>query len=148
MQEHRIIFNGDWGTMFWAPKLWQPEGGPYSARALHNFVDLLAEHRVDTFAISPNTQLAWYPSKAVPTALDEYTRGDQRWAKWFRSCPPETNIAMMDRYLDLLEADVDWMAETVLACKQRQIAPWASVRAPPPEKCATGATRSFCFQAL
>ncbi|MBT3344060.1 MAG: hypothetical protein HN712_27655 [Gemmatimonadetes bacterium] len=128
MQEHRIIFNGDWGTMFWAPKLWQPEGGPYSARALHNFVDLLAEHRVDTFAISPNTQLAWYPSKAVPTALDEYTRGDQRWAKWFRSCPPETNIAMMDRYLDLLEADVDWMAETVLACKQRQIAPWASVR--------------------
>lgn len=126
--QHNVIFNGDWGAMFWAPNLWQPEGGPYSARALHSFVELLADSGVDTYAISPNTQLAWYPSKAVPTALDDYTRGDQRWARWFRSCPDETNIAMMDRYLDLLDAGIDWMAETVSACKQRGIAPWASVR--------------------
>ncbi|MBT4608546.1 MAG: hypothetical protein HOM68_11510 [Gemmatimonadetes bacterium] len=126
--KHQVIFNGDWGAMFWAPNLWQPEGGPYSARALHSFVELLAENQVDTYAISPNTQLAWYPSKVVPTALDDYTRGDKRWARWFRSCPDETNIAMMDRYLDLLEAGVDWMAETIVACKQRQVTPWASVR--------------------
>ena len=124
----QVIFNGDWGAMFWAPNLWQPEGGPYSARALHSFVELLAENQVDTFAISPNTQLAWYPSKVVPTALDGYTRGDKRWARWFRSCPDETNLAMMDRYLDLLEAGVDWMAETIVACEQRQITPWASIR--------------------
>ena len=78
--------------------------------------------------ISPNTQVAWYPSKAVPTALDEYTRGDQRWAHWFRAHPPETNIAMMDHYLDLLEAGVDWLAETIEASKQRAISPWISVR--------------------
>lgn len=125
---NQVIYNGDWGAMFWAPGLWQPEGGPYSARALHRFVELLADSQVDTYAISPNTQLAWYPSKAVPTALDDYTRGDERWAHWFRSCPPETNIAMMDRYLDLLEAGVDWLAETITACRQHQITPWVSLR--------------------
>ena len=128
LSTHRVVFNGDWGAMFWAPNIWQPEGGPYSAKAIHRFVELLAESRVDTFAISPNTQVAWYPSKAVPTALDNYTRGDQRWAHWFRSCPPETNIAMMDRYLDLVEAGVDWLAEAILACRQREIAPWVSIR--------------------
>ena len=125
---NRVIFNGDWGAMFWAPGLWQPEGGAYSASAIHRFVELLADSRVDTYAISPNTQLAWYPSKAVPTALDDYTRGDPRWNHWFRSCPPATNIAMMDRYLDLLEAGCDWLAEAIAACSQRQITPWVSLR--------------------
>ena len=128
LSAHRVLFNGDWGAMFWAPNLWQPEGGPYSAKAMHRFVELLAKSRVDTFVISPNTQVAWHPSKAVPTALDNYTRGDQHWAHWFRSCPPETNIAMMDRYLDLVEAGVDWLAEAIRACRQREIAPWVSIR--------------------
>lgn len=84
MSAHRVIYNGDWGAMFWAPNLWQPEGGPYSARAMHAFAQLLADSGVDTFAISPNTQIAWYPSQVVPTALDGYSRGDARWAGWFR----------------------------------------------------------------
>ena len=75
---------------------------------MHRFAQLLKDSGVDTFAISPNTQIAWYPSKVVPTALDGYTRGDQRWAHWFRAHPPETNFAMMDHYLDLVEAGVDW----------------------------------------
>ena len=128
LSRHRVIYNGDWGAMFWSPALWQPEGGPYSARAVHSFVDLLADSGVDTFAISPNTQIAWYPSKVVPTALDGYTRGDPAWGRWFRANPPATNLAMLDRYLDLVEAGVDWLAEAIAASRQRGMAPWISVR--------------------
>ena len=128
MSAHRVIYNGDWGAMFWAPNLWQPEGGPYSARAMHAFAQLLADSGVDTFAISPNTQIAWYPSKIVPTALDGYSRGDTRWASWFRAHPTETNLAMMDRYLDLAEEGVDWLTEAIEASHQRGITPWVSVR--------------------
>ena len=42
LSRHRVIYNGDWGAMFWSPALWQPEGGPYSSRAIHSFV----EHRL------------------------------------------------------------------------------------------------------
>ena len=128
MSKHRVIYNGDWGALFWAPAIWQPQGGPYSASAMHSFAQLLSDSGVDTFAISPNTQIAWYPSKVVPSALDGYTRGNERWAHWFRSQPPETNLAMMDRYLDLAEAGVDWLAEVIGACQQRAISPWISVR--------------------
>jgi hypothetical protein len=31
-------------------------------------------------------------------------------------------------YLDLVDAGVDWLAETVKACRRRKIAPWVSVR--------------------
>ncbi len=126
--QHRVVYNGDWGALFWSPNIWQPEGGPYSAKVMHRFAQLLKDSGVDTFAISPNTQIAWYPSKVVPTALDGYTRGDQRWAHWFRAHPPETNFAMMDHYLDLVEAGVDWLAESIKACEEREIAPWISVR--------------------
>ncbi len=95
---------------------------------MHAFAQLLADSGVDTFAISANTQIAWYPSKVVPTALDGYRRGDRRWARWMRSHPPETNLAMMDRYLDLSEAGVDWLATAIAASRQRGIAPWISLR--------------------
>ncbi len=128
LSDHRVIYNGDWGAMFWAPNLWQPQGGSYTAEAIHNFIQLLADSRVDTFAISPNTQIAWYPSRAVPTALDGYSRGDERWSKWMRAHPPHLNLAMMDRYLDLVETGVDWLAEAISASHRRGIAPWISVR--------------------
>ena len=128
LSDHRVIYNGDWGAMFWAPYLWQPQGGSYSAEAIHNFIQLLADSRVDTFAISPNTQIAWYPSRVVPTALDGYSRGDERWSKWMRGRPPHVNLAMMDRYLDLVEAGVDWLAEAISASHRRGIAPWISIR--------------------
>lgn len=35
---------------------------------------------------------------------------------------------MMDRYLDLAEAGVDWLAEAIQACRRREIAPWISIR--------------------
>lgn len=39
-----------------APGLWQPEGSPYSVKALDGFVDKLAESEVEAFLISPNTR--------------------------------------------------------------------------------------------
>ena len=128
LSAHRTLYNGDWGALFWAPRLWQPEGGPYTVRAMHRFADLLADSGVDTFLISPNTQIAWYPSKVVPTVLDNYTRGDPAWARWMRSRASETNIAMMNLYLDLAETGVDWLAEEIAACRQRGVSPWVSVR--------------------
>ena len=114
---HRVLYNGDWGALFWAPNIWQPEGGPYSTKALHRFAQLLSESGVDTFAISPNTQIAWYPSKVVPTALDGYTRSDPRWAHWFRAHPPETNLEgtgfeWSDAWSDFIGGSTGWYRTT------------------------------------
>jgi hypothetical protein len=38
--------------------------------------DPLSASGVDTFLTSANTQVAWYPSAAVSTALDGYVRGE------------------------------------------------------------------------
>ena len=128
LSDHKNLFNGDWGTFFWAPGIWQPEGGCYSPKVIDRYVHLLAESGVDTFLINPNTQVAWYPSKVVPTALDGYTRGDRRWENWMPGVSQRTNLVMMDHYLDLLEAGVDWLAEAVVACRRHGISPWVSVR--------------------
>jgi len=50
LSAHQVLYNGDWGAMFWSPKLWQPEGGPYSTKTIQRFVELLAQSEVDTFA--------------------------------------------------------------------------------------------------
>ena len=62
---HRNLFNGNSCVHFYNPELWQPEGGPYSAKAIHRYVELLARSGVDTFLINPNAQVAWYPSKKL-----------------------------------------------------------------------------------
>ena len=74
--KNRHLFNGDFGCMFWNAEMWQPDGGPYTAAALRRYVDTLADNGVDTFIINPNTKVAWYPSKVVPTILDRYVRDD------------------------------------------------------------------------
>jgi len=125
---HRNLFNADWGAFFWAPGIWQPEGGRYSREVVHRFVRRLRESGIDTLLINPNTQVAWYPSKVVPTVLEGYTRGDPRWANWMPGVSPRTNLTMIGHYLDLSEDGVDWLAETVLACRQTGLSPWVSVR--------------------
>ena len=70
--KHRNLFNGDSCTYFCNPEMWQPEGGAYSARAIHRFVDRLADNGVDTFLINPNAPTVWYPSKKLPTVIDGY----------------------------------------------------------------------------
>jgi len=123
-----LLFNGDFGSMFWNPELWRVEPDRYTAGAIHKFVDNLADQGVDTFVISPSTMVAWYPSRAVPTILDGYKRSDPGFFKarnpdcyWFR---PD----FLDPYLDLAEAGVDWLQEAITASHRRGLSVWLSVR--------------------
>ena len=135
---HRNLFNGDSCTYFYNPELWQPEGGPYSAKAIHRYVNKLADSGVDTFLINPNAQVAWYPSKKLQTVIDGYKRGDR---EFFRGhalavgVTPDKMEEYLDRqvkffnlYLDLVDQGVDWLAETSKACRARGISPWVTCR--------------------
>ncbi|MEJ7608163.1 MAG: hypothetical protein WKF37_18335 [Bryobacteraceae bacterium] len=74
---HRNLFTGDSCTYFYNPEIFHPEGLPYTAKAVHRYIDLLADNGVDTFLCNPNAQVAWYPSKKLQTILDGYKRGDR-----------------------------------------------------------------------
>jgi len=65
LDRHRNLFTGDSCVYFYNPELWQPEGLPYTAKAIHRYMDLLADFGVDTFLSNPNAQVAWYPSKKL-----------------------------------------------------------------------------------
>ena len=138
-QDHRNLFNGDTCTYFYNPEIWQPEGGPYSAKVIHRYVEMLAGNGIDTFLINANASKAWYPSKTIPTILDGYKRGDREFFRAHAICvgitKPDEVEGFMDKqiifynhYLDLVEAGVDWLAETSKACRQRNVAPWVSIR--------------------
>ena len=57
---------------------------------------------------------------------------DMRWRHRFpRTSWTHTSIALVkfyNLYLDLVEAGVDWLAETTKACRRRGISPWVSAR--------------------
>ena len=136
---HRNLFNGDTCTFFYNPEIWHPESGPYTAKAIYRYVDVLADNGVDTFLVNANASTAWYPSKAVPTILDGYKRGDREFFRGHAICAGATepaavekfideSMAFMNRYQDLLDAGVDWLAEAAKACRQRGISPWVSIR--------------------
>ena len=136
---HRNLFNGDTCVFFYNPEIWHPEGGPYSAKAIHRYVDALADNGVDTFLVNANASKAWYPSKAIPTILDGYRRGDREFFRGHAICAGATepaavenfldeSVTFYNRYLDLIEAGVDWLAEAAKACRRRGISPWASIR--------------------
>ena len=44
LARHRNLFNGDTCVYFYNPEKWQPEGGPFSAKAIHRYVDLTFTH--------------------------------------------------------------------------------------------------------
>ena len=124
LKNNRNLYNGDFGVFFWNSEMWQPEGGVYSAKAIHRFVDLLADSGVDTFLINPNSQVAWYPSKAIPTVLDHYVRDDLS----IGSADVWWSTDLLNPALDLKEAGVDCLAEAISRCREREISPWISVR--------------------
>jgi hypothetical protein len=140
LTRHRNLYNADSCTIFYTPELWQPEGGRYSTRAIERFVKTLAGGGVDTLLINPNTQVAWQPSKTMPTILDGYTRGDREFFRTGRFKSDETakqkdidayldnRVAFFNLYLDLAEDGVDWVAHLAGACRTRGINPWVSVR--------------------
>ncbi|GAB3930413.1 hypothetical protein [Larkinella terrae] len=161
LDQHRNLFNGDTCVYFYNPERWQPEdytmktvvnprtgkmgtkpvaiGGPFQAKAIHRYVDLLADNGIDTFVINANANRAWYPSKKIPSILDGYKRGDREFFRGHAICQgitePEAVEEFLDnferfmnRYQDLLDAGVDWLAETAKACRRRKISPWVSIR--------------------
>ena len=142
LRSHRNLFNGDCNFLFYNPELWQPEGGPYSSRAIHRYVGLLADSGVDTLLVNPNTQVAWYPTKKLEYVLHGYRRGDRAFARSIAAgnaglSPAEAEryagdlVKLFDLYLDLTDAGVDWLAECARACRDRGISPWLSYRMNP-----------------
>jgi hypothetical protein len=154
---NRNLFNGDTCTFFYNPELWQPEdftmksgqgktgtqtlpvGGPFQAKAIRRYVQTLKKGGIDTFVINANASKAWYPSKTTPSILDGYRRGDREFFRGHAICAGVTDPAevegFLDRfesffglYQDLLDAGVDWLAETARACRAERIAPWVSIR--------------------
>jgi hypothetical protein len=154
---HRNLFNGDTCTFFYNPEMWQPEdfvlkegqgrngrlrlpvGGPFQAKAIHRYVGLLADSGIDTFVINANASRAWYPSRRIPSILDGYRRGDREFFRGHaHSAGAHTpdkvddyldqSVAFYGLYQDLIDAGVDWLAETAKACRARGISPWVSVR--------------------
>lgn len=136
---HRNLFNGDSCVYFYNPEKWQPEGGPFSARAIHRYVEVLAEGGIDTFVINANASRAWYPSKVIPSILDGYHRGDREFFRGHAICANLTepaavekflddSVVFLNRYQDLVDAGVNWLAETATACRRQKISPWVSVR--------------------
>jgi|GEM_PF-2592237 len=78
---HRNLFNADCNVFMYKYRpqsyLYRAPGEPLTSGVIHRFIDLLADSGVDTFLISPSAQLAWYPSKTVPTVFDGYRRSDR-----------------------------------------------------------------------
>lgn len=77
LTRNRNLHNADCNTIFHTPELRQPEGGRFSSGAIHRLVAALADGGVDTFLINPNAQIAWCPSKVIPTNLGGYKRGNR-----------------------------------------------------------------------
>ena len=138
----RNLFNGDCNFLFYNPELWQPEGGAYSARAIHRYLGTIADSGVDTLLVNPNTQVAWYPTKKLEYLLQDYRRGDLAFARsvaaGLAGLAPELAekfsrnlVEMLDLYLDLAGTGVDWLAECARVCRARGISPWLSYRMNP-----------------
>ncbi len=132
----KIVRNPRTGQLNQAPT---PEGGPFSVKAIYRFVDTLTDNGIDTFIINANASRAWYPSKTIPSILDGYKRGDREFFRGHAIGAGLKNpgdvetyidslITFMNRYQDLLDAGVDWLAETATACRRRQVAPWVGIR--------------------
>ena len=139
---HRNLFNGDCNFLFYNPELWQPEGGAYSARAIQRYLGVIADSGVDTLLVNPNTQVAWYPTKKLEYLLQDYRRGDIAFARsvgaGLAGMSPalvekfsKNMVEMLDHYLDLAAAGVDWLAECARVCRERGVSPWLSYRMNP-----------------
>lgn len=135
----RVMVNGDSNSFFYNPEMWQPEGGRYSKRAIHNMVKSLADAGFDTFLLNPNVQLPCYPSKRLRYIYQGYTRGDREYERAnLQYCECYTGQMLEDaldrqafindKYLDLVEEGTDWLAENAVACRAHGISPWVSIR--------------------
>jgi len=142
-RRHRILFNIDANAWMYKYRpqsaFYRPYGKRLTAKDIHRYVNIIADGGVDTLTVNAHcTQFAYYPSKTVPTNLDGYKRGDrsffyghvmgcQMTQEQIETYLTES-VHLQDGYLDLVEAGIDWLAETARACRRRKICPWASIR--------------------
>lgn len=133
---HRVMFNGDCTFLFYDAFANEP-GTRYDKRTLHRFIDKLADSSVDTYLCNPNAQVPWWPSKRTRSILHGYKRGDTEFCRgMYRAGLAKERIdravahdvLFLNRYLDLAEDGVDWIAEISAACRRRGISPWISIR--------------------
>ena len=136
--KNRNLLNADSCAFFYSPDVWQPEGGPYSAKAVENQIKLIADSGIDTYIINPTTQIPWYPSKYREYVFKDYRRGDREFFRGHGICQgtePEKMDTFLDNtvkfanlYLDLMEQGIDWFEETEKACRKYGVSPWISIR--------------------
>jgi hypothetical protein len=133
---HRNLFNGDCTFLFGDGFMADPKGR-YTKKTLHWFIDLLADNGVDTYLANPNAQVPWYPSKRLPHILTGYRRGDREFVRGHLNPAlskkqleqrMDEQVRFLNRYLDLVEDRVDWLAEISRACRRRKVSPWLSIR--------------------
>lgn len=143
LSRHRNLYNGD-STFLFVGSIYNPRGkdAPYTAEVFHRFIDLIADSGIDTYIQNPNAQVPWYPSKALPNIITGYTRSSRAFTRGHYPPPVEgSDFAaadlekridwdneLLNHYLDLAEAGVDWVAEIATACRRRGVSPWVSVR--------------------
>ncbi len=125
---NHLLHNADCNAMFYDVGQWQPEGGPYSARAIHRYVDMAADAGFDTFVYNPNCQAPLYPSRALRSMFDDFQRGDADFFKSASGAPNPHAAKFYEPYRDLLDAGVDLLAEIAAACRRRGMAAWLSIR--------------------
>ena len=139
---HRNLFNADGNVWVYKYRpqsyFYRPDGQPLTAQDIHHYIDVIADAGVDTFIIQSADVKAYYPSKTMPTYLDGYTRGDKSFffgTLLGSAMTPDQiedwlaeTMHIQDSYLDLVDAGVDWLAETAAACRNRGVSPWISVR--------------------
>jgi hypothetical protein len=143
LQNHRNLLNIDanvWMYRYRPPAaFYRPPGQKLTAQDIDRYVGVIADAGVDTLVVNAHcTQLAYYPSKKVPTCLDNYKRGDYSFfyghVLGWEMTPEQIqgffvdSAHYMDGYLDLVEAGIDWLAETAASCRRRGVSPWTSVR--------------------
>jgi len=140
LPNNRNLFTGDSTYLFFEPEIYHPSGGPYTARVFHDHIATLAGYGFDAYLCNPQAQGNWWPSKRTPHIYQGYRRGDREFVRSQVACdgvigPPEAVeahidllLAAADRYLDLLDAGVDWPAEIACACRQHGMSPWVTVR--------------------
>jgi len=140
---HRLQFNIDCNVWMYKYRptsaFYRPYGQPLTAEDIQHYVDILADSGIDVLTVNAHAgQLAYYPSKTVPTILDGYTRGERSFffghiLGWDMTPAQIDNYLKdathyMDAYVDLVEAGIDWVEETAKACRRRGIVPWISIR--------------------
>jgi hypothetical protein len=139
---NRNLFTGDCTYLFQSNQ-YNPGDGPYSARVFHDHIAHLARHGIDTYLCNPQAQGNWWPSRRMPTVFDGYRKGDREFCRGHLVCEGgpsalenpawveaslDKHVRLLNHYLELQEAGIDWVAECARACRQHGLAPWLTIR--------------------